>query len=286
MRNDLTAVCAAALFMAQIAPGQGSFSPGGANRFVQRKDWNGLVRYAKSWTASEPGSAMGWYYLGSAYGIGLHDPASARAPFEKAVELNRGWSLTWNALGFTYLDLKRHGDAIRAFQHCVDQEPRKSNYWNNLAFAYSANGRRDLAVQTLQRQRAAVAGYATYTDWYNMGNGFANLDHREEAVAAFNQALRLNPRFGAAWNNLGVTQQEMGNYSGALNSYRHAGQLGDPLGNANAAALQRGLNVAQQRAGAGRKPTAQMIREWVRQGQARAWETNHPGQMGNPHGRP
>jgi len=285
MGFNVTAPFSGALLFASLAAAQSGFSPGGANTYAQRQDWNGLVRYARSWTASEPGSAMAWYYLGSAYGIGLHEPASAEAPFEKAVQLNPRWAMAWNALGFTYLDLRRNSDAARAFQHAVNEAPQQSNYWNNLASAYSWAGRPDLATQTLERQRTAAARSATYVDWYNMGNGFANLGHRQEAIDAYTQALRMNQRFGPAWNNLGVAQQQLGDYSSALNSYRRAAAFGDSLVNTNAAALQSGMAAAQQRSG-GRQMSPQMVREFIRSGQAHAWETNHPGQQGNPYGRP
>src|SRR5581483_3334783 len=60
--------------------------------------------------------------------------------------------MAWNALGFTYLDLRRCSDAARAFQHAVDEPPRQSNYWSNPASAYSWAGRPDLASRTLERR--------------------------------------------------------------------------------------------------------------------------------------
>jgi len=127
------------------------FSVAGANAYRSRQDWNGLLQYCQRWTRSQPNEAMGWYYLGSTYGLGFKQPANAVAPFQKAVELKPDWALVWNALGFTYMDLKRYDDAAGAFRKCVEFEPSKANYWNSLASAYSPASRtaRDRSLQVL-----------------------------------------------------------------------------------------------------------------------------------------
>jgi hypothetical protein len=69
----------------------GTYSVTGANAYVGRQDWNGLVRYSSAWAEAEPRAAMPWYFLGNTYGIGLHQPAQAVRAFEKAVALQPHW---------------------------------------------------------------------------------------------------------------------------------------------------------------------------------------------------
>lgn len=270
---------------AATASAQGRYSPGGANAYVRAQNWNGLVQYSRAWTAAEANSATAWYYLGTAYFMGLHRPADAVGPLQKAVALNPGWTVAWNGLGFALMDLKRYDEAAHAFQKCVDQAPAQSSYWNSLASAYSWEGKPQLAFQTLERQHNAVARSATYADWYNLANGFASLGRKDEAKPVYAEALRLNPRYGPAWNNLGVAEQALGNFNNALEDYRRAAALGDPLGSSNAAALQSGLASAQQRSG-GHGVNLRMVPELVRAGQAHAWLNNHPGALGTPFGHP
>lgn len=260
------------------------YSPGGANAYVQSQNWNALVSYARAWTQAEPNNATAWYYLGTAYEMGLHEPASAVEPLRKAAELNPSWDLGWVGLGFADMDLKRYDDAASAFHHAVQLKPAKSNYWNNLASAYSWAGKRAEAEQSLEEQERAAGASASDVDWYNMGNGYANLGRADRAVAAYQRALRMNPRNGLAWNNLGVAEQKLGNYQAALAAYQKAAALGDPLGRNNTANLQAAAAPRGSGGGGGYNP--QRTLEAIRQGQAHAWEINHPGQQRNPYGRP
>jgi len=274
----------AALAASQIRA-QESFSVQAANGYVRNKDWSGLVQYATKFTASDPRSELAWYYLGNAYGVGLRDPANAVRAFERAVTLKPQWPEAWNALGFTYLDLKRYAEAASAFQRCVEQAPAKSNYWHNVAYAYAEANKLSQAISVLEKQRNAVGSSATALDWYNMGNDFAALGRLTDAISAYQKSLELNSQYGDAWNNLGVAEQERGSFDAALNAYRRAAALGNTLGQSNASNLQSGLAAAQQQA-PGQHVTGQMVREFVRQGQAKAFQINHPESIAQPYGHP
>ncbi len=272
------------LIAAALAQGQGRYSMGGANAYVQSKNWTGLVQYSRSWTQADPNDSMAWYYLGSAYEMGLHQPAEAVAPLRKATDLKPDWALGWTALGFAYMDLKRFDDAASAFENAVRYAPTKSNYWNNLASAYSWANKPALAEQTLEKQERAAGPSATDVDWYNLGNGYANLGRRDRAINAYRQALRINPRDANAWNNLGVAEQASGNLQNAMADYQRAASLGDPLARNNVANLQAASAPRGGGSGGGYNP--QRVIESIRKGQAHAWEINHPGELRNPYGRP
>jgi tetratricopeptide (TPR) repeat protein len=273
------------LLLASAAQAQGAYSMAGANRYVQSKNWTGLVQYSTGWTRAQPNESMAWYYLGSAYEMGLHQPGNAVAPLQKAVALKPDWALGWTALGFANMDLKHFDDAADAFAKAVEYAPAKSNYWNNLASAYSWANKPGLAEQTLEKQERQAGPSATDVDWYNLGNGYANLNRRDRAINAYRQALRLNPRNGLAWNNLGVAEQAMGNLQNALVDYQKAAALGDSLANNNIANVQA-ATAPRSGGGGGGGYNPQRVLESIRKGQAHAWEINHPGQMNNPYGRP
>ena len=65
-----------------------SYSAGGANAYVQSKDYQGLLRYATAWTNADPDSADAWSYLGVVYGIYLKQPDKAVAPMRRSLKLN------------------------------------------------------------------------------------------------------------------------------------------------------------------------------------------------------
>jgi tetratricopeptide (TPR) repeat protein len=280
MRN-ISRLAITVAFGAGIIYAQG-FSVAGANAFRSRQDWNGLLQYCQQWTRSQPNEAMGWYYLGSTYGLGFKQPANAVAPFQKAVQLKPDWALVWNALGFTYMDLKRYDDAAGAFRKCVEFEPSKANYWNSLASAYSWANKPRTAFETLESQQKSAGRPATNIDWYNMGNSYANLGIADGAKGAYQQALAMNPRHAEAWNNLGVAEQVTGNNANALQDYQRSASLGDSLATGNLAKLRAALaSASRSSGGGGYNPRATI--EAVHQMQVHGWDNNHPGNPNNPY---
>lgn len=56
--------------------------------------------------------------------------------------------------------------------------------------------------------------------WINLGQVYVELDQLEEARAAFQQAIRANPRNCTAYNELGVLSRRYGDFAGAEENYR------------------------------------------------------------------
>jgi protein O-GlcNAc transferase len=256
METDLMTRCPRVLLVAVAiglsipacsrAAGQGTYTVAGANALVQKHDWNGLLAYANAWTHADPNDAMGWYYLGNTYGMGLHRPADALGAFQHAVALRSTWPEAWNALGFVNIELKHYDEAVTAFTHAAEQAPAKPNYRNNLAAAYSYAGLFSKALTALEDQQRAMSATATDVDWFNLGNGFCSLKEFDAAANAYRQALRLNPRYGAAWTNLGTLEGLAGNNQAALTDYQRGASLGDQLGASNYARLQQAIAAARQ----------------------------------------
>lgn len=246
-------IMATSIFWGNGAPAlsQSNFSSDQALSYFQAQDWDQLVRYLNAWIKATPDDPMPWYYLGISYGskshsIGMGRPADAKPAFQRALALKPVWPQAWNALGFTDLELKDYTGAATAFERATQQAPSKANYWNNLAAAYSYAGRFSLAVKTLEDEQRAIASTATFVDWYNLGNGFCSMEEFQSAAKAYRQAIKLNPGYGPAWNNLGSLEGVLGNTQAALNDFQRASALGDQLGADNYAKLQRAVALAQQ----------------------------------------
>jgi tetratricopeptide (TPR) repeat protein len=214
------------------------YSISAANLYAERKDWAELVRYCREWTQAEPKNPLAWYYLGETYGIGLKQPKTALAAFRQAAGLRASWPEAWDALGHVYAQLVRYQDSASAFRHAAQQNPKKLSYWNNLAAAYADENQRDLAEKTLEDGQQAAGPYASFVDWYRLGNGYYKLNQFRKAIVAYEHCLHLNRKAGPAWNNLGAAQREVGKAEEALRDFQHASVLGDPLGKKNYLALQ------------------------------------------------
>jgi len=249
--------------------GQGSFSIEAANRYLAVKDWNGLLQYSIAWTKGQPREAMAWFYLGSTYDLGLNDPGHAAPAFETAVSVKPAWPEAWTALGHVYLHLQRNDDAIKAFSQAVKLAPKRPNYWNNLAAVYSYESRLSKAVDALEAEQQFAGSSMGFAEWYNLGNGFLAMQENKSAANAYRQALKLNPNYAAAWNNLGTLEGMLGNTAAALDDYRHASALGDSFGDTNFNRLQNAIAAA--RAARSDDPLKALWRSLERRAQ-QAWQ--------------
>jgi tetratricopeptide (TPR) repeat protein len=264
------------LFSATVPPlaGQGGYSYVGANAYVGRKDWSGLMAYCTAWTRADPNDPMAWYYLGQTYGVGLNQPAQAANAFRRAVALKPQWPEAWHALAVTCNQTGQYQEEANAARHAIAQMPDRPNYWNDLAVAYSQMGDWKDMVRTLEQEQQHMTRATSY-DWYNLGNAYHSVVHAKEAETCLLQSVKMNPQMGMAWNNLGVVEQGLGNYQAALADYRRAASLGDGFASGNYARLNRALTPPSARRGNG--PTPAQVITAVREGQYHNWLANNPG---------
>jgi predicted Zn-dependent protease len=221
-----------------------NYSVEGANPYIARKDWRGLMAYTQAWTRSKPNDPMAWYYMGQTYGTGFNQPSQAASAFRRAVALKDQWPEAWHALAFTSVQSKQYKEAVSAARKAVSQSPDRPNYWNTLASAYSETNSFKEMLDTLHEESHHMSRATSY-DWYNLANGLSNVGSYQEAVTAYNKSLQMKSDFGDAWNNLGIAEAILGHDHVALQDYRRAAQLGDPLSGDNAAGLQAKIDAGK-----------------------------------------
>ncbi|MEM4160907.1 MAG: tetratricopeptide repeat protein [Thermoplasmata archaeon] len=61
--------------------------------------------------------------------------------------------------------------------------------------------------------------------WYNKGNALYNIGRYEDAILAYDRALTLNPDIAEAWNNKGLILYNLKRYEEALDAYSEAIKL-------------------------------------------------------------
>ncbi|MET0511491.1 MAG: toll/interleukin-1 receptor domain-containing protein [Thermoleophilaceae bacterium] len=108
--------------------------------------------------------------------------------------------------------------------------------------AQAAFGRREFQESARLFERALVLGLPDNllaTTYSSLGNAYNELDRLDEAGAASERALQLNPREHRAWLNLGIVHRLQGRFDDAERCYQEALQLapGDPAVHASLGAL-------------------------------------------------
>lgn len=170
--------------------------------------------------------------------FGLNKPDEAQAAFARAVKINPGLWKSHSYLGLLAGHRKAFTASIAHYRQALALKPDNIDLVNNLAVSYYLAGDYDQAVDLLtkavQKKGAdkrilnnlalsycrigeydkALSAFLGTTDeaaaYNNIGYEYLLNGRYEDAVAAFEKALFINPIFyEKAYNNLQVTQEAM-----------------------------------------------------------------------------
>ncbi|HLF25938.1 MAG TPA: tetratricopeptide repeat protein [Anaerolineae bacterium] len=103
--------------------------------------------------------------------------------------------------------------------------PEKKSAWYRLATTYSLAGRSEEAIAAYQRAIDLDPKYAYPHN--GLGNVYADLGRTEEALAAYERAIDLDPKYAAPHYGLGNVYRDLGRTEEALAAYQRAIDL-DP----------------------------------------------------------
>ena len=139
---------------------------------------------------------------------------SASATFQQALRLYRSGNL---------------GQAIPLLRSLASRHPDDPQILFYLGTAELQSGNAARAADQLHRSARQVANPTTFN---NLGLALRRLGHNDRALAAFEQALRLDPSYADAHFNKGIALQSLRDFEGALLSYERAIQCRPAFGNA------------------------------------------------------
>jgi tetratricopeptide (TPR) repeat protein len=118
--------------------------------------------------------------------------------------------------------------------------PGPSGY-NNLANAYSKEGKIDRAIETAKLAIAIERDHGIAQ--FNLGNLYAALGKFDLARPRFEATLRIYPNYAEAHSNLGQLLAQQGDIQGGIREFRRAIELNPSLG---APYLNLGIALARQ----------------------------------------
>ncbi|MCW6051500.1 CHAT domain-containing protein [Lyngbya sp. CCAP 1446/10] len=148
------------------------------------------------------------------------DLEGAIAAFEKALEIEPKFHITWNGLGNALNDLGRKREAIAAYEKALEIEPKFDYAWNGLGKALNDLGRKREAIAAFDKALEIDPKFDYASN--NLGNALNDLGRKREAIAAFEKALEIDPKSHYAWNGLGNSLKSLGRNSEAIAAYDKA----------------------------------------------------------------
>jgi serine/threonine protein kinase/tetratricopeptide (TPR) repeat protein len=137
--------------------------------------------------------------------------------------------------------------AISAFEDAIRHDPEYAIAWAALGGAYSLKGSflsiTDLVRKAVEMERRAVTIDPDLADAHAwLGGALLNLGHVDDAIASIDEAIRLEPENGQAYQALGRAYWAgKGNFAAAIPAFRKAIELNPEAGYSY---LQLGLLLA------------------------------------------
>jgi Tfp pilus assembly protein PilF len=147
------------------------------------------------------------------------DHAGAERAFRRGLEIAPDDAEIHNSLGWTLFKEGRPADAVAEYERAVAEDPRHAKAHNNLALALVELGRLKEAASHFQTSLDLEPRAEIYSD---LGFTKARLGKPEEARAAYDKALEMDPSCASAHFNLAVAFVQAGNFGDAEAHYRQA----------------------------------------------------------------
>jgi Tfp pilus assembly protein PilF/peroxiredoxin len=198
-------------------PGQRSYFQYGLELSEHGFDASALAAFER--VAKVDPSALVFYNLGTLYMKG-GEPTSARAAYERALELQPDYADASNSLGALLAQSGEVPAAIERFRAAIRARPDFADALNNLGFALFQTGEPAQAYELYQKALALKPDFPEALN--NVGIYFGRQGDLEAAQRFFQQALEKRAGYDEAANNLALVLAARGDHAGAIAVLRRA----------------------------------------------------------------
>ncbi len=124
---------------------------------------------------------------------------NAEETYKKAIRARPNYFNGYSWLGSLYFRRARYAEALQQFIKARELAPSNANVWSNIGAVYLEMGQPEDAIRALQRSNELRPSFEGYS---NLGQTYFTLRRFGEAIAAFEQAVALNPNQVQAFGNL------------------------------------------------------------------------------------
>jgi tetratricopeptide (TPR) repeat protein len=205
------------------------------------------IALARTLVQRRPSMTAGYEYLSFLEGQSGHDDR-AIATLEEARRRGLLDERLLSRLALLYGAHGRSREALALLEPL--REGATADTWNAIGIVLSTAGRVPEALAAFEG--ALRVDPKNAIAYQNIGLTHVQHGHSQEAVAAFEKAFAVNDRLPRAWNGLGVAQEQLGRHREALDSWQRAVAL-DPqqfeaLLNLGTVALEQGERALGRRA--------------------------------------
>ncbi len=144
---------------------------------------------------------------------------------QATAELDGEYARYWENVAWSYQDRKRYEEAIMAYYHAIDLNPKTASPHNGLGNVYREQKRYDEAIAAYQQ--AIDLDPQLGAPYNGLGHLYREQKRYGEAIVAYQRAIHLDPQLAMAHNGLGHVYRDQKRYGDAIVAYQRAIHL-DP----------------------------------------------------------
>jgi tetratricopeptide (TPR) repeat protein len=118
---------------------------------------------------------------------------------------------------------KKRLQRLTEIRACLSESPdneRASELWHEKGLIHAVNEQAEEAIASYDQALKIKPDY--HEAWNNRGIAFGNLNRMEEAIASYDQVLKIKPDDHEAWNNRGIAFGNLNRMEEAIVSYNQA----------------------------------------------------------------
>jgi len=178
--------------------------------------------------SAELAAQMGYKALASG------DQTTAFSEFNRAIELNAQLPLAWHGRGVVHFNQGKFDEATSDLRKAISLEPRKPEYFKNLAFALAKTGQHDDAVEQIiiGQSKTSLAdrdGYKRFVAqvYDSRAAQRTKNGYHEGALADLEEAIRWDNSFPGVFDSRGAIRFNLKQYEQAVTDFTRAIEL-DP----------------------------------------------------------
>jgi tetratricopeptide (TPR) repeat protein len=174
--------------------------------FMVQKMYHEALDEYEAAVASDPYNSIAWNKLGVAH-LRTGRSEDAVQAFEHAIAIDPYYSEAWTNMGDSLATLGNHQEAIRAYDRAlgINQRDIYALLRKGMSLQESGDSAGAMAIyqEVIQLADGEMRKHPNYARfdaelWTNKGDALSRLGRYEEAVAAYDSALAINPKFERA----------------------------------------------------------------------------------------
>ncbi len=150
---------------------------------------------------------------------------SAITWYKKAIEKQPNLAEAHANLGSVYVKQQKLDKAVTSYQKATKLQPNFASAYRALAEIYHQIDKSELAAYCWYKAFTLKPEFATDLEYLKLAKALLTYNRKEEAIACYEQSLKLNPNLSQAHHNLGEIYSGKEKWQAAISSYQKAIKL-------------------------------------------------------------